>query len=97
MHYLKTLPDLVTKLESFEEIELAKVQDQIAAKGAAVVEVLRSHMDREMRSGNLDTALALKEKITSVLAMKPSDEERPSSPSKDEGSDMTEEFFVGPV
>src|SRR5690606_37526997 len=58
--------DLLSKLESFKDAELKKAHKTIEKKQTAVIEVLNSHMDRETRAGNLDAALALKEKIASL-------------------------------
>ena len=86
--------DLIVKLESFENQELAKAQKAIAEKKAAVVEVLESHMARETRGGNLDSALALKEKISELSAKDSTVEKAPSPPSSANPS-INEEWFIG--
>lgn len=66
--------DLIGKLESFEKQEFEKAQKAISEKRAAVAEILKSHMDRETRAGNLEAALTLKEKIASLSDLTPSDQ-----------------------
>ncbi|MEZ5385675.1 MAG: hypothetical protein R3F13_09170 [Prosthecobacter sp.] len=88
---------LIEKLESFEQETLGKAQKEIADKRLAVAEVLRAHMERETRGGNLEGALALKNKIEALAPKENQENEaassRPVVPEKDEMRSVA----VGPV
>ncbi|MDF1657910.1 MAG: hypothetical protein P1U58_09880 [Verrucomicrobiales bacterium] len=92
--------NLLAKLQNFEEEELAKAREKIGEKTLAVVEVLRSHLDRETRNGNLDAAVALKEQIEAMAKTTVSAELKNTptpSNSTDSGTKETEKFYIGPV
>lgn len=94
--------ELLTKLELFEEETLEKAQEVIIQKRAAVSKILQSHLDRETRSGNLETALQLKRAIeglsdpTKQLEQSPGNSEEKTMAEPDEETSLLE-FLIGPV
>lgn len=58
--------DLLAKLQAFEAAETERVDAAIAQKRQQVAEVLKTHLDRETKAGNLETALALKNLISEL-------------------------------
>ncbi len=55
--------ELLEKLSQFEETERARTESAIAEKRNQVAALLRAHLQRETKSGNLDAALELRKKI----------------------------------
>lgn len=59
----RTSQDPVDKLTEFEAVEKKKLDDLLDEKRQAVIRILKTHARDETRKGNVDGALAIREKI----------------------------------
>ena len=63
----KDLPEetkeLIESLENWESIQLEKYQDLVEAKRKEVVALMKAHLEKTTKTGDLEGALAIKEKI----------------------------------
>ncbi len=62
----RTAQDLVDKLEEFEKAETEKLESLLAEKRKAVMNILQEQAQDETRKGNLDGAIAIREKIVDL-------------------------------
>ncbi|NNE55201.1 MAG: hypothetical protein HKN32_04225 [Flavobacteriales bacterium] len=69
--YPRDVVDVLSKLERFEAEELARANKAISDKRNEVADFLETALVRETKSGNLDTAVALKKKIEELRKSKP--------------------------
>lgn len=59
----RDVAEVISKLERFEAEELDKANKAISDKRSDVADFLETALERETKSGNLDTAVALRKKI----------------------------------
>ncbi|MEM7014143.1 MAG: hypothetical protein AAF585_22005 [Verrucomicrobiota bacterium] len=55
--------DLLGKLDHFAETERADTEKRIKEKSQAVITILKAHLERETKGGNLEAGIALKREI----------------------------------
>lgn len=75
---------LLEKLNAFENKEWKKFEGIVSEKTDQVVKVLEAHLERETKSGNLERAIALREKIQEL------------SKSRSDGRDQSAKTVIPP-